>query len=444
MAYVPVAFILAGMAAYTVLAGADFGAGLWTLLTVSPRLSGGRDGHRVRDQARHAMGPVWEANHVWLIFVLVVCWTAYPVAFGSIASTLAAPLLIAAIGIIFRGAAYALRGVADTSRAAENLLGLSSVLTPFALGTAVGAIAAGRVPVGNAAGNLVTSWLSPAPVLVGVLAVAFSGYLAAVYLAADSVRYGEAALAAGFRRRALVAGVVSGGLALAGLLVLRGAGLDLTRGPALAVVCASGAAGLATLALCWTSRFGLARLTAALAVAAVVVGWAAAQAPRLLPGMTVTQAAAGDSTLAALVIAIGGGLVVLIPSLALLYALFLRGRLDTPESRAAGAAPVAAPRGAARVVARVAASAAAGPGASATGQAATAGAPGSGAPGAGARGTGVRLGAVLLGAGALTGLVAGAGLLVFTDAPWAHALGVAGLVLCAVAGFALSATPPEH
>ena len=330
MAYVPVAFILAGMAAYTVLAGADFGAGLWTLLTAS---LGGAAGHRVRDQARHAMGPVWEANHVWLIFVLVVCWTAYPVAFGSITSTLAAPLLIAAIGIIFRGAAYALRGVADSSRAArwaENLFAVSSVITPFALGTAVGAIAVGRVPVGNAAGNLVTSWLSPAPVLVGALAVVFSGYLAAVFLAADSVRYGESSLAAAFRRRALVAGVLSGGLALAGLLVMRGSGLDLTHGAALALVCVSGVAGLATLALCLGTRFGLARLTAALAVAAVVVGWAAAQAPRFLPGMTVTQAAAGRSTLVALVIAVACGSVVLVPALALLFTLFLRGRLDTP------------------------------------------------------------------------------------------------------------------
>jgi cytochrome bd ubiquinol oxidase subunit II len=433
MAYVPVAFILAGMAAYTVLAGADFGAGLWTLLTIGPL--GGPGGHRVRDQARHAMGPVWEANHVWLIFVLVVCWTAYPVAFGSITSTLAAPLLIAAIGIIFRGAAYALRGVAETSRPAENLLGLSSVLTPFALGTAVGAIATGRVPVGNAAGNLVTSWLSPAPVLVGALAVAFSGYLAAVYLAADSVRYGETALAAGFRWRALLAGVVSGGLALAGLLVMRGAGLNLTRGAALALVCVSGAAGLATLALCWASRFGLARLTAALAVAAVVVGWAAAQAPRLLPGMTVTQAAAGMSTLVALVIAIGCGLVVLVPSLALLYALFLRGRLDTPESHAPGAAPVAPADEA--VGASTASSPAPHPGA-------TAGTPSGAVRGAGVQGAGVRAGAVRLGAMALTGLVAGAGLLVFANAPWAHALGVAGLVLCAVAVFALTATPPER
>src|SRR5580704_18314476 len=145
------------MTAYTVLAGADFGAGLWTLLAVG----GSAGARRIRDEARHAMGPVWEANHVWLIFVLVVCWTAYPVAFGSIASTLSAPLLIAAIGIILRGAAYALRGQGE-SRAAENLFAVSSVLTPFALGTVVGAIATGRVPVGNAAGNLVTSWLNPA------------------------------------------------------------------------------------------------------------------------------------------------------------------------------------------------------------------------------------------------------------------------------------------
>ena len=149
VAYVPVAFILAGMTAYTVLAGADFGAGLWTLLAVGRSASA----RRLRDEARHAMGPVWEANHVWLIFVLVIAWTAYPVAYGSITSTLAAPLLIAAIGIIFRGAAYALRGALDESRLAEYLFALSSVLTPFALGTAIGAIAIGRVPVGNALGQ---------------------------------------------------------------------------------------------------------------------------------------------------------------------------------------------------------------------------------------------------------------------------------------------------
>jgi cytochrome bd ubiquinol oxidase subunit II len=459
MAYVPVAFILAGMAAYTVLAGADFGAGLWTLLALGP------SGQRVRDQARHAMGPVWEANHVWLIFVLVVCWTAYPVAFGSIMSTLSAPLLIAAIGIILRGAAYALRGVADGSRTAENLLGLSSVLTPFALGTAVGAIALGRVPVGNAAGNLVTSWLFTGPVLIGALAVAFSAYLAAVFLAADSLRYADAVLAGVFRRRALVAGVLSGGLALAGLLVMRGSGLDLTHGAALVLVCVSGAAGLATLALCWRSRFGLARLTAALAVAAVVVGWAAAQAPRFLPGMTVVQAAAGRATLVALVIAVACGSVVLIPSLTLLFTLYLRGRLDTPEHHVPGEAPAAplgeaAPPETAALPGEAAPSgtaapsdAAAPPGftalpGTAAPSAKSGGAdetPESAAPSAGPRGAARPLGtAGRWVAAAIGGLVPGTGLLVFTDATWTHVLGVAGLILCAVAAFALTASPLDR
>src|SRR5690242_11727749 len=119
-------FILAGIAAYTVLAGADFGAGLWTLLAGPGRA----DRAATRDHARHAMGPVWEANHVWLIFVLVVCWTAYPVAFGSIMSTLTVPLFIAAVGIILRGAAYALRGQLDAAsgrRAVERVFALSSI-----------------------------------------------------------------------------------------------------------------------------------------------------------------------------------------------------------------------------------------------------------------------------------------------------------------------------
>ena len=456
------------MAAYTVLAGADFGAGLWTLLAFGPSRM------RIRDQARHAMGPVWEANHVWLIFVLVVCWTAYPVAFGSITSTLAAPLLLAAIGIILRGSAYALRSVADSSlsaRRAENLLGVSSIITPFALGTAVGAIATGRVPVGNAAGNLVTSWLAPVPVLVGVLAVTFSGYLAAVFLAADSVRYREPDLAAAFRLRALLAGLVSGALALAGLLVMRTSGLDLTHGAALALVCVSGAAGLATLLLCWLSRFGLARLTAALAVAAVVGGWAAAQAPRFLPGMTVTQAAAGESTLLALVIAVACGSAILIPALVLLFTLFLRGQLDTPESHSADEAPPPAANGTAVAGETAAASGTAvasettlssetvlvsggaqtsgtAPADSAAVPAAATGPADADAPPAAApawprrragrlQGTTGRLGA------AAGGLAAGAGLLVFTDATWTHVIGVAGLVVCALAAFSLTVASPD-
>src|SRR5215831_16523790 len=168
LADVPMVFILLGITAYTVLSGADFGAGIWTLVP-----GGGQAGAAsTRDHTRHAIGPVWEANHVWLIFVLTVMWTCYPVAFGSIVSTLAVPLLIAAIGIIFRGTTYALRAQFTGGRReergvrlVENLFALSSVLTPFALATVIGAIATGRVPVGNARGDLVTSWLNPVSVL---------------------------------------------------------------------------------------------------------------------------------------------------------------------------------------------------------------------------------------------------------------------------------------
>ncbi|MFG2074732.1 cytochrome d ubiquinol oxidase subunit II [Nonomuraea maritima] len=331
MAEIPMVFILAGLAAYTVLAGADFGAGLWTLFA-----GRGEAGHSaIRHHARHAMGPVWEANHVWLIFVLVVCWTAYPVAFGSITSTLAVPLFVAAVGIILRGFAYALRGQIEGAvgeRAIEYLFAVSSMLTPFALGTVAGGIASGRVPVGNAAGDLVTSWLNPTSILIGGLAVAAGGYLAAVYLAADARRVGSWALERDFRTRALVAGCCAGAFALAGLIVVRfdapSLFAGLTSGGGNVMVAISGAAGVATLMLVWRERFGLARASAALAVAAIVAGWALAQSPLLLPGLTVQQAAAGRSTLLAVIVAVAGGAIVLLPSLVLLFRLFLRGVLD--------------------------------------------------------------------------------------------------------------------
>ncbi|MEV4569405.1 cytochrome d ubiquinol oxidase subunit II [Nonomuraea sp. NPDC049419] len=331
MTELPMIFILAGLAAYTVLAGADFGAGLWTLLA-----GRGETGHQaMRHHARHAMGPVWEANHVWLIFVLVVCWTAYPVAFGSITSTLAVPLFAAAVGIILRGAAYALRGRLDGApgeRPIEYLFALSSILTPFALGTVAGAIATGRVPVGNAAGDLVTSWLNPTSLLIGALAVAAGGYLAAVYLAADARRTGSPRLEHDFRVRALAAGGCAGALALAGLIVARfdapALFTGLTTGAGAVMVALSGLAGIATLLLVWRERFEPARASAALAVAAVIAGWALAQRPRFLPGLTLDQAAAGTPTLRAIVVAVAAGAVVLLPSLILLFRLFLRGDLD--------------------------------------------------------------------------------------------------------------------
>jgi cytochrome d ubiquinol oxidase subunit II len=331
LADVPAILILVGIAAYIVFAGADFGAGLWYLLA-----GPGPRGRPIRDFSYHAMAPVWEANHVWLIFILVVTWTAYPVAFGSIMSTLAIPLFIAAVGIILRGTAYALRSGAPPDRETEGvtgfIFGASSGLTPFALGAAIGGIASGRVPVGNAQGDLWTSWLNATSIMIGVLAVATSAYLAAVYLAGDAARAGELELARGFRARALAMGVIAGVLAVIGLIVLRSDDRalfdDLTSGAGLVAVIVSALAGLATIALVQARRYEPARYSGALAVAAIIAGWGLAQRPDLLPGLTVHQAAASHATLVALIVSIAAGLVILVPSLVLLYSLVLRGRFD--------------------------------------------------------------------------------------------------------------------
>jgi cytochrome bd ubiquinol oxidase subunit II len=328
---VPLVLLLVGLAAYATLGGADFGAGFWQLF-------GGRSerDRRIREHAHHSMGPVWETNHVWLIFILVVCWTAYPEAFGSILSTLAVPTFVAAIGIILRGTTYAIRSGTTTvreQRMAETVLGVSSILTPFALGAAIGGIASGRVPVGNAEGDLVESWLNPTSLLIGTLAVATAAHTAAVFLAADAARLGRSELEDAYRFRALGSGVAAGAVALSGLVVVRDDAEPiwdgLTSGAGLGAVLVSGAAGLVTLWLVRQSRFEPARYTAAVSVAAIIAGWGLAQRPAFLPGLTIDEAAAGRSTLIALLVSIVVGALVLIPSLALLFSLVLRGRFDS-------------------------------------------------------------------------------------------------------------------
>jgi cytochrome bd ubiquinol oxidase subunit II len=324
------AITLVGLAAYVVLGGADFGGGFWDLTA-----GGAERGAPVRAMIKRGMSPVWEANHVWLIFVLVMLWTGFPAAFGSITSTLAVPLFVAALGIVLRGGAFALKGEAATiaeARALGATFALSSVLVPFFLGAAAGAIAVGEVPVGNATGESWSSWTGPLPILVGVLAVATGAHLAAVFLGADSERAGRRELVDAFRVRALASGVVAGALAIAGLAVANSDAPSLyeglTSGAGLACVIGSAVAGVATLALEWRERFEIARYTAAAAVAAIVAGWAFAQQPYLLPPhLTVDQAAAPDPTLLALVIAATLGLALLVPALAWLFRLALSGRL---------------------------------------------------------------------------------------------------------------------
>jgi cytochrome bd ubiquinol oxidase subunit II len=329
LAELPLLLALVGLTAYVVLGGADFGAGVWYMLLPGERR------RPLRDHSYHAMGPVWEANHVWLIFVLVVVWTAYPTAFGAIFSTLYVPLFVAALGIILRGTCYALRGVVSSPREERvlgALFGLSSALTPFALGAAIGGIASARVPIGNAAGDAIDSWLNPTSVLIGLLAIVTSTYLAAVWLTADAARAGHDEVAEAFRRRALATGAVAGAAALGGLLVVRSDSEriyeGLTSGGGLVAVLASAAAGAATLLFVVLRRLEAARWSAAVAVAAVVAGWALAQRPQLLPGLTVDQAAAGDATLITLLVSLAIGALILIPSLVLLFAMVVRGRFD--------------------------------------------------------------------------------------------------------------------
>jgi cytochrome d ubiquinol oxidase subunit II len=343
---------------------------------------------------------VWEANHVWLIFVLTVTWTAYPAAFGSLASTLCVALFVAGLGIIVRGAAYALRSGTTDPREIGRIdaaSAISSVLTPFALGAAIGGLATGRVPFGNAKGDLITSWLNPTSIFIGALAVAFCAYLAAVYLAADAARRGDAELVADFRMRALGAGAVAGVLSVAGLVVLHHDAYrlyhELVAGDGLPALIVSVIAGLTTFGLVVRGRFEPARYTAGLAVAAIVAGWALAQSPIFLPGLTVKQAAAPHDVLVAVIVAILGGAVILFPSLVLLFRLTLGGQLGYGHEEQAAAPAV-----------RRDLVLAAGPG--------------------------------LLGRVAAACLLAGVGLLTVAEAGWAHAIGVVALFGFIIVGFA--------
>jgi cytochrome d ubiquinol oxidase subunit II len=342
LAEVPVIVVLVGLAAYTVLAGADFGAGYWQLTRGTDERA-----KAIRAHAHHVIGPVWEANHVWLIFILVVCWTAYPRAFGVITTTLAAPLFIAGIGVVLRGTLYALHAAterAQEERRIELGFAASSILTPFALGTVVGGIVSGRVPA-DGSGVMTTSWVNGTSVAIGALAVAVSAYLAAVYIAADAVGSGERDVADAFRARALAMAPIAGAAALVGLIVLRGDARaifdDLTSGAGLAMVLMSALAGLSTIALVTRRRYSLARVTAAGAVVAVIAGWGIAQQPQFLPGLTIEQAASGHSSLVAVLVALAIGALLLVPSLGFLFSLVLRGRFDVGVERRV--APAGAP-----------------------------------------------------------------------------------------------------
>jgi len=309
-----------GATLYAVFGGADFGAGFWDLIA-----GDAEKGERPRAQIQRSLTPVWEANHVWLIFILVVLWTAFPEAFGAVMTTLYVPIALAAVGIVLRGAGFAFRKSIrslEYQRAMGAAFALSSVLTPFFMGAVVGAIADGNVPAaGN--GDAFSSWLQPLPLFTGALFVASGAYLAAVFLVVDSRRSGAADLESYFARRALAAALVAGAFAVAGLFVLHADSsyiYDRLTDEALPLVVVSALCGLGVLVqLLRGARRGL-RPLAIGAVVAVIWGWGVAQFPYLLPtSLKISQSAAPGPTLDAVMIVFAIAAVVVLPSLGLLY-----------------------------------------------------------------------------------------------------------------------------
>jgi cytochrome d ubiquinol oxidase subunit II len=312
-----------GVTAYALFGGADFGAGFWDLIA-----GGAKRGEEPRSVIDRSIGPVWEANHVWLIFCLVVLWTAFSPAFASITLTLFVPLTLAALGIVLRGSSFAFRKVVFRTRDRRNFgaaFASSSVLVPYCMGAVAGAIASGRVPAGGKAGDPWSSWVNPTSIVGGLLAVAVCAYLSAVYLTADSKRLGDPAMEGYFRLRAIAAGMVAGVIAAIGIVVFHNDSTYLFHGllsRALPLVILSAICGIGSLVMLVRGSSGIVRLVAAGAVASVVFGWGVAQWPYLLPtSLKVSQGAAPSGTMWSVLVVFALAAVIILPALGLLYVL---------------------------------------------------------------------------------------------------------------------------
>lgn len=298
-----------GVVAYTVLGGADFGGGVWDLFAYGARRA------RQRDLIASTMGPVWEANHVWLVFVLIGMFSGFPVAFGQLSRMLTVPLAIALLGIVMRGAAFVFRQYGGPG-SWGRVFAIASVLAPLSLGYCAGALAVGRVG----------AWF---PVASAALALALCAYLAAVFLCREAVTRDAPDLAEDFRRRAVFSAVAAGAVAVAALPVLEhdspGLVHDLMSGP----VAVSVVAGVGTLVALLRRHYRTARVFAATAVAAVVGGWGFAQYPVLVPpDLTLTEAAAPSQTLPVTLGVLIVGFAVTLPAVALLFRIFGRPASD--------------------------------------------------------------------------------------------------------------------
>jgi cytochrome bd ubiquinol oxidase subunit II len=328
LATVVAAAMFVGVIAYALLGGADFGSGFYDLTA-----GGGERGAELRTLIEESIEPVWEANHVWLIYVLVMWWTGFPRAFAAATTTLFIPFMLALTGIVLRGASFAFRKFAATFGQAQ-LFGAvfagSSLITPFFFGTVAGAIASGRVPAAGY-GAPVSSWVNPTSLVGGCLAAATCVFLAGVYLTGDATRMGDTELAARLRIRTIIVGVVAGLIVFAGLYPVVHDAPTLSHGllgralPLLVVAVLAGAVTLVLLysrrlaAVIFGRRWPLARICAATAVAAVVAGWGVGQYPwMLVDQMSIADAAGATTTLAALLVVVALAAIIVLPALSYL------------------------------------------------------------------------------------------------------------------------------
>jgi cytochrome bd ubiquinol oxidase subunit II len=329
------AILFVVIAAYALFGGADFGGGVWDLLA-----GGAQRGRAPRQLIDESITPVWEANHVWLIFILVLLWTAFPPAFAAIMTALFVPLSLSLLGIVLRGVGFAFRHTAERLRM-EQFAGATfasaSFITPFFMGTVVGAVATGQVPA-HPHGNILGAWTSTTAIMTGFLFVAACAYISAVYLVLEAHHRGDRRLARYFALRATAAGVVTGLLAGATFAELSSSAprlFDRLTGIALPLVAISIAAGIAVLVMLWLGWYRdlVLRAMAAIAVATVVWGWGLAQYPYLLPtSLTLTAGRAPNGTLVAEFVVTGLAILLVAPGFALLYFLQQRRLLSAAES----------------------------------------------------------------------------------------------------------------
>jgi cytochrome d ubiquinol oxidase subunit II len=310
------AAMFAGVVAYALFGGADYGAGVWDLTAGRSAIA-----DRARRQIDRSIGPVWEANHVWLIFVIVMLWTGFPRAFSAIMTTLAVPWSLTGLGIVFRGGAFVFRKSSPTYGQAQLhgiVFAASSLVTPFFLGTIAGAIAAGRVPL-DGSGDPLTSWTGPLSIVGGVLAVLVTAFLAGVLLTVDSHRRGDEELSEWFRRRALLAAAVTGVAALTAAATIEATAPSLAdglHGPGAPLVVASAVGGGITVWALLRRRLAVARAGAFAAVASVVTGWGVAQYPDVLVDVaTIDDVAGAPVTMRMLLAVVAVAAVTVVPAL---------------------------------------------------------------------------------------------------------------------------------